>query len=89
MSFLATVAYSPVTISCGDAGTVANGNVITTDNTVGSRATIKCNDGFQLNGNSERVCEANGRWSGVLPTCKGTNPQLRILLYISLLPYSS
>lgn len=79
-----------MTISCGDAGTVTNGNVIVTDNTVDSRATIECNDGFQLNGNSERVCKPNGHWSGVLPTCEGTNPAtVRILLSISLLPYSS
>ena len=73
-----------MTISCGDAGTVANGNVIITDNTVGSRATIECNDGFQLNGNSERICGANGHWSGVLPTCEGINQQLSMLPRISL-----
>ena len=61
-----------MTIGCGDPGTVANGKIIITSNIVGSKATIECNDGFLLNGNPERVCQANGRWSGVLPTCEGT-----------------
>ena len=66
------VTYFAVGIDCGNAGSVANGRVIVTDTIVGSRVRVECNNGFLLNGEPERVCQDNGRWSGVLPTCKGT-----------------
>lgn len=38
---------------------------------VGATATYVCNNGFTLEGNSMRTCEAvnNGTWSGMDPEC--------------------
>ena len=38
---------------------------------VGSVAVYTCNNGFELNGNSRRVCQSNGRYSGEAPVCEG------------------
>ena len=38
---------------------------------VGSVAVYSCDDGFELSGNSRRVCQLNGRYSGVAPVCEG------------------
>lgn len=64
--------FSILGIRCGNPGSVANGNVIYSDDTVGSIVRVECNDGFLLNGDPERVCLSDGRWSGGLPTCEGT-----------------
>ena len=58
-------------IDCGNPGFVANGIIIFTDSSVGAKARIECDRGFWLVGISERICQANGRWSGILPTCEG------------------
>ena len=33
------------------------------------RVTYHCNDGFQIRGNSERICRSDKKWSGTAPTC--------------------
>ena len=38
---------------------------------VGSVAVYTCNDRFELNGNSKRVCQSNGLYSGAAPVCVG------------------
>ena len=35
----------------------------------GSTATYTCNDGFRLEGEETRKCEATALWSGEAPTC--------------------
>ncbi|XP_011402452.1 PREDICTED: P-selectin-like isoform X1 [Amphimedon queenslandica] len=46
------------------------GSVQQTGNTYGARAVYQCNDGFQLDGNTDRNCLLSGQWSGSTPTCK-------------------
>jgi len=38
---------------------------------VGARAEYACREGYQLRGNSVRVCQASGWWSDSEPTCEG------------------
>jgi len=40
-------------------------------NTFGSQANYSCSEGYALNGNSTRECQADGQWSGSEPTCEG------------------
>ena len=37
----------------------------------GSVATYFCDAGFELVGNSIRICEEDGNWSGEAPICAG------------------
>ena len=38
--------------------------------TVGSRMTFKCDDGYKLDGgNDTHVCGPHGQWMGDMPTC--------------------
>ena len=39
------------------------------DTIVGTTATYTCDDGFNLNGKMDRVCQSNGLWSDSPPTC--------------------
>lgn len=41
-----------------------------TGNKPGDKATYTCDYGFELSGNSQRVCQASGEWSGSDPTCE-------------------
>ena len=36
---------------------------------VGDTCTYKCNVGFFVNGNSNRICQSDGSWFGNIPTC--------------------
>lgn len=49
-----------------------NGIVVVKSNDDGySTSTLTCNDGYSLEGNSERKCLHTGLWTGTLPSCKG------------------
>ena len=54
---------------CGDPGRPINGNTSAVTFTIGSVVNHTCNEGFVLNGTSQRECLTNGSWSGSLPTC--------------------
>ena len=61
-----------ITTKCEELENPANGVVIVEGNKVGSSATYRCDDGFTLTGGDEtRVCQPNGEWSGMEPTCAG------------------
>ena len=54
---------------CGDPGTPENGNTIGNNFTFGSMINHTCNEGYIINGPSQRECLANQSWSGILPDC--------------------
>ena len=57
---------------CGTLNAPANGQAShTAGTTFGQTATYSCDVGYNLVGDSNRTCQATGRWSGNTPTCQG------------------
>ena len=57
---------------CGRLSNPENGVVSQqTPRVVGSVAVYNCRRGFIIVGNSRRVCQPDGRYSGRAPTCHG------------------
>ena len=47
------------------------------DNRVGSTCEFKCNEGYEIFGDSSRTCEETHLWSGLMPKCTPTEcPEL-------------
>ncbi|MEE2961599.1 MAG: DUF1566 domain-containing protein, partial [Myxococcota bacterium] len=69
------------TIKSCDALTTANGSVAYTgddlgnnnSHTFGATATLSCDDGYYLSSDVTPTCNANGAWSGALPSCNVCN----------------
>jgi len=59
-------------VDCDTLTDPANGQVShTAGTTFGQPATYSCDTGYNLVGDSNRTCQATGRWSGNTPTCQG------------------
>lgn len=56
-------------ISCGWLGPPTNGRKDGTNYLLGSAIHITCNQGYELAGTKERICQATGAWSGDSPSC--------------------
>ena len=57
-------------VDCGSLPNPANGSIShTAGTTFGLTATYNCNTGYNLTGNSTRMCQATRMWSGSAPTC--------------------
>ena len=58
-------------VDCSTLADPVNGQVShTTGTTFGQTATYSCNTGYGLVGDSTRMCQATGMWSGSVPTCQ-------------------
>ena len=57
-------------IECDSLPDIKNGRVLLSGTTVGSTATYSCNKGFVLVGESTRICQSSGEWSGKEPVCR-------------------
>lgn len=49
-----------------------NGERLTNNFAHGARLTLKCNQGYTIDGPSILFCNKNGTWSSEPPVCKGT-----------------
>ncbi|CAL1267119.1 unnamed protein product [Larinioides sclopetarius] len=47
-----------------------NGKVISSQRKLHAVATYECDRYYNLSGNSERICQEDGTWSGDIPTCR-------------------
>ena len=57
-------------LDCGPLSKPDNGDVVLNAGTkYEAVANYSCNDGFQLVGDTSRICKNTGTWSGVQPTC--------------------
>ena len=58
-------------VSCDPLDNPNNGRVDTSAGTsFGDVARYSCNTGYTVSGPAERTCQANGEWSGSVPTCE-------------------
>lgn len=48
---------------------IYNGNVTYSSLAYGSRANYSCNKGYAVKGQTIRICDRRGHWSGVAPQC--------------------
>lgn len=56
--------------TCGDPGVPSQGSREESDFRIRSKVHFSCSTGYVLFGSSERMCLANGTWSGTQPSCK-------------------
>ncbi|MBN3309505.1 CSMD1 protein, partial [Amia calva] len=56
-------------VLCGDPGTPAEGHAEGNSFTYRSEVTFYCKAPYILVGSSRRVCQSDGSWSGIQPTC--------------------
>ena len=54
---------------CSPLDTIDNGERTADGFSPGSVATYTCNDGYVLVGDSTRICQTTGTWSGEDPHC--------------------
>ena len=57
-----------------------NGGKISNGNFEGDKVVYFCFGRFHLSGNPNRICQADGNWSGTLPKCKRTFHDFMIFL---------
>ncbi|XP_071947328.1 sushi, von Willebrand factor type A, EGF and pentraxin domain-containing protein 1-like [Antedon mediterranea] len=55
--------------SCGSPGSIRNGYKVGNIYTFAAEVLFYCNKGYRLSGRNYRVCQADGEWSGLTPTC--------------------
>ncbi|XP_060618494.2 sushi, von Willebrand factor type A, EGF and pentraxin domain-containing protein 1 isoform X2 [Anolis sagrei] len=56
-------------ISCGSPEPINNGSVIGKDFFFGDEVLYSCDQGFELQGPTRRICHVNKKWSPSAPTC--------------------
>ena len=71
-------------VDCGDLATIPNGQVEFTTTLENSVANYSCNQGFFLVGDGQRICQADGKWSGVEPECQGIFLYYVICIYVHM-----
>ena len=63
--------FHSTVVNCSTLADPDNGQVNqTTGTTFGQAATYSCDAGYDLEGNSTRMCQATGMWSGNETTCQ-------------------
>ena len=75
----------PLVADCGPLSNPANGQVdISSGTTLNSVATYSCYTGYNVTGESTRICTADGQWTPTAPTCVGELCLVIVLMYIQV-----
>ncbi|CAH8517522.1 unnamed protein product [Schistosoma intercalatum] len=68
-------------ITCTEPQAILNGNSVISSLKVNGTHISKCDEGYELHGSQQRICQTNGKWSGSEPYCKkkdcGPPPQIQ------------
>ena len=67
-----------IAVDCGALNDPNNGDVSLTGTTFESTATYSCSDGYVLEGEQTRTCQADTEWSGTVPHCRRKCPHYPI-----------
>ena len=67
-------------IDCGDPGEPENGRKNIRGSGTSAVVTYRCDIGYRLQGDTSRVCQTSGSWSGTVPTCN--SELLKIYIFI-------
>jgi len=70
LNIYCTLSYL-LAVDCGILNQPNGGQVTRDGSSFGSQANYSCSEGYVLNGNTTRVCQGDGQWSGSEPTCEG------------------
>ncbi|XP_067839671.1 sushi, von Willebrand factor type A, EGF and pentraxin domain-containing protein 1 [Heptranchias perlo] len=69
-----------IPVRCGKPPSIERGQVSGTNYSFGAVVAHSCNTGFYVKGEKKRTCQADGEWSGQLPSCQpvscGEPPQI-------------
>ena len=57
-------------VRCPPPESVPHGTYMPTGSTYGSVLRYACNRGYELHGDADHMCQANGSWSGDVPVCR-------------------
>ena len=57
-------------VRCPPPESVPHGTYMPTGSRYGSILRYACNRGYELHGDADHMCQANGTWSGDVPTCR-------------------
>lgn len=68
-SDLFLIVRSPIAVNCGHPGRPRHGNISESGFTYQKKVTFYCNRHYELDGQKERYCQADGKWSGEQPKC--------------------
>ena len=63
--------YSILAVDCGPLSVPINGSSSGDSTVYPNSVLFKCDSGFNLNGSSTRMCQANETWSGLAAVCVG------------------
>lgn len=68
-----TIAELFLDVDCGNPSRIQNGKVTLATNATyyGATALYECDEHWQLDGVSRRLCQDDGTWSSEAPVCKG------------------
>ncbi|XP_035675655.1 sushi, von Willebrand factor type A, EGF and pentraxin domain-containing protein 1-like [Branchiostoma floridae] len=57
-------------LQCASLAAPDHGTVSSSTNFVGDTVTFSCDPGFEIQGSTDRLCQADGTWSGTQPRCR-------------------